>query len=336
MNYKKKREENDGGGAASKGDGKAREKKTAQKIAWAALFGAAAALLALLVVVGGRLAGLDKSKSRHDAARPSAPGETLKKTDKNEEEKDPAGKSEDKEDKKDLDKAAQEKKDGTRESSHKGQSKWLRDGLDSDRPMVALTFDDGPYAPVTGAILKVLKKYDGRATFFVVGSRVARYDDVVRRAYAQGCQIATHTYSHVNLTKLSKKKIRAELKMSSDVINDAIGCSFSALRPPGGSVNGRMRDVVKVPMINWNVDTQDWRSRNAAKILKNCRYIKDGDIVLMHDLYPTTAAAVKKLVPRLAKRGWQLVTVDELLRYRGIKAKAGEVYYSAKSAKKAR
>lgn len=196
--------------------------------------------------------------------------------------------------------------------------------------MVALTFDDGPYTPVTSKILKVLKKYDARATFFVVGSRVPSYEDMVKQAYEQGNEIATHTYNHANLTKLTTKQMKEELSKSRDVIKDVIGCGFSNLRPPGGSINDNMRNNIKVPMIYWSVDTEDWKSRNAQSVLKECKVIQDGDIVLMHDLYPSTAEAVQKLVPRLIKQGYQLVTVDELFHYKGIKAEAGKVYMSGR------
>ena len=83
-------------------------------------------------------------------------------------------------------------------------------------------------------------------------------------------------------------------------------------------------------MVCWNVDSEDWKSRNTKKVLKRCNSIQDGDIILMHDLYPTTAKAVATLVPKLRKKGFQLVTVDELFYYKGIKAEAGKVYYSGK------
>ena len=83
-------------------------------------------------------------------------------------------------------------------------------------------------------------------------------------------------------------------------------------------------------MIYWSVDTEDWASRNSKKILKKCKSISDGDIVLMHDLYPSTAEAVEKLVPKLRKKGFQLVTVEELFYYKGIDAEGGKVYFSGK------
>ncbi len=83
-------------------------------------------------------------------------------------------------------------------------------------------------------------------------------------------------------------------------------------------------------MIYWNVDTEDWKSRNSKSVLNECKIIQDGDIVLMHDLYTSTADAVKKLVPRLVKEGYQLVTVDELFHYKGINAEGGKVYMSGR------
>lgn len=211
-----------------------------------------------------------------------------------------------------------------------GSEQWIRKDLDGSKPMVALTFDDGPYAPVTERILRVLKEYDSSATFFCVGNRVPSYTSVVEKAYKQGCQLASHTYEHAILTKLKKKKINWQIDQVDKVMEDIIGCKTTALRPPGGAVNDTVKNTVEVPMVCWNVDSEDWKSRNKKKILERCTSIGDGDIVLMHDLYSTTADAVEKLVPRLVKDGYQLVTVDELFYYKGIKAKGGTVYFSGK------
>ncbi|RKI42963.1 polysaccharide deacetylase [bacterium D16-51] len=211
-----------------------------------------------------------------------------------------------------------------------GSERWLRKDLDGGKPMVALTFDDGPYAPVTERILAVLKKHDSRATFFCVGNRVPNYTSVVKQAYEQGCQLASHTYEHAILTKLKKKKITWQIEKVNEVMQEAAGCKTTALRPPGGLVSDKVKKTVGVPMVCWNVDSEDWKSRNMKKVLERCTAIGDGDIVLMHDLYPTTADAIEKLVPRLVKKGFQLVTVDELFYYKGIKTKPGEVYFSGK------
>lgn len=209
----------------------------------------------------------------------------------------------------------------------------IRNDLDNNKPMVALTFDDGPYTEVTNQLVKSLAKNDGRATFFVVGNRVEKYKDyakAMKNAYKHGNQIATHTYAHSDLSKMSKAQIKKEMSLAVQTIRQVIGQEPTMLRPPYGNTNERMRKNVHLPMIYWSVDTQDWSSRNTEKVLERCRYIQDGDIVLMHDLYPTTAEAVKKLIPRLKKKGFQLVTVEELFYYKGIQAEEGKSYYNGR------
>lgn len=212
-----------------------------------------------------------------------------------------------------------------------GSKQWLRTNLDKNKPMVALTFDDGPYTPVTKKILATLEKNQAKATFFCVGNRIPKYQSVVKQAYNQGCQVASHTYAHAILTKIKKgKSIQAQVDKANNEVRKLIGCNTTALRPPGGLVNNKVRKNVKTPMICWNVDSEDWKSRNTKKILKRCKSIKDGDIVLMHDLYPTTAKAIENLIPKLKKKEFQLVTIDELFYYKGIKLQPGKVYFSGR------
>lgn len=279
------------------------------------LFSMGLVLVAVLSVLAFKLAGLNKksNKDNDNVVKVDAPSNSTVQA---------ADKTDNKE-------SSDDQKE-TAKPVATGKKRWLRDDLDPDKPMVALTFDDGPYTPVTSKILDVLKKYDARATFFVVGSRVPTYEDMVKQVYEAGNEIATHTYNHANLTQLTTKQMKEELSKSREVIKNAIGCSFSNLRPPGGSINDNMRNNIKVPMIYWSVDTEDWKSRNSKSVLKQCKVIQDGDIVLMHDLYPSTAEAVQKLVPRLIKQGYQLVTIDELFYYKGIKAEAGKVYMSGR------
>ena len=202
--------------------------------------------------------------------------------------------------------------------------------MDHNERSVYLTFDDGPYDRVTNRIVKVLAKNDSRATFFVVGNRVERYADTMKNAFNKGNQISTHTFDHGDLSKMKKKQIRRELTRAFRVMKKINGEEPTMLRPPYGNVNDKMRRTIKIPMIYWSVDTEDWASRNSKKILKKCKSISDGDIVLMHDLYPSTAGAVEKLVPKLRKKGFQLVTVEELFYYKGVDAEGGKVYFSGK------
>lgn len=210
------------------------------------------------------------------------------------------------------------------------QIERIRKDLDKSKPMIALTFDDGPYDKVTNRLVKVLAKNDARATFFVVGNRVERYVNAMKNAYEHGNQIATHSYSHADLSKMKKTEIKKEMERSVNSIKKVTGQAPVMLRPPYGNVNDRMRKYVNMPMIYWSVDTEDWKSRSKKAILKKCKKLEDGDIILMHDLYPSTASAVESLVPALKKKGFELVTVEELFYYKGIDAKKGKVYFSGK------
>lgn len=202
--------------------------------------------------------------------------------------------------------------------------------VDPKQKMVALTFDDGPYRPVTNQILDVLEKYGAKATFFVVGSRVSTYSDCVRRAANLGCEIGNHTYNHATLTAASASVITSEIEDTNRAIKRVIGKGASIVRAPGGSVNGRVRNVVGYPLIGWSVDTLDWQHRNTARVIASVKSsVKDGSIVLMHDLYSSTGNAVQVIVPWLVNQGYQLVTVSEMMQYKGIKLTAGNVYFCA-------
>ncbi len=228
-----------------------------------------------------------------------------------------------------------EENEKPKEEKNKADSKVekIRKDLDKDKPMVALTFDDGPYGKVTTPIVKTLKKYDARATFFVVGNRIQKYPDALKNAAKNGNQIGTHTYVHANLSKLKKADIKKEMARAISSVENVIGEPPTILRPPYGSVNDRVCQTVEMPMICWNVDTEDWNKKSKKAVLKECKNIKDGDIVLMHDLYSNTAKAVESLVPALKKKGIQLVTVEELFYYKGIDLEKGKVYFSGKVAK---
>lgn len=196
--------------------------------------------------------------------------------------------------------------------------------------LVCFTFDDGPYAPVTNKILDTLEKYNGRATFFVVGDRADTYSDEIIRASKMGCEIGTHTYSHVNLNSLSVPEMQEEIKKSCDAISKYTGKKVKVLRPPEGAANDTVKANVGMPMVLWSVDSRDWDYRNADKdyqtVMDN---VFDGSIVLMHDLYPETADAVARLIPELAKQGYKFVTFSELMKIRGVDVEPGEKYFSA-------
>lgn len=202
--------------------------------------------------------------------------------------------------------------------------------VDPDKPMVALTYDDGPYAPVTNSIIKTLKKHNARATFFIVGSRTEEFEDCIKKADKAGCEIANHTFAHTNLTKAKKKEIQSEISKTNKAVEAVIGKSPVLVRAPGGAVDDKVKKYVEYPLINWSVDTLDWKYRNASSVIaKTKNGVKDGSIVLMHDLYESTAAASKKIIPWLIEEGYQLVTVSEMMDAKGMNIKKGELYTKA-------
>ncbi len=193
-------------------------------------------------------------------------------------------------------------------------------GIDPDKPMVALTYDDGPSA-YTPVILDVLEANNATATFFVVGDRVdgsSKYQSYVKRAYELGCQIGNHTYEHKTLTSLSKSGIQSQISKCDTAVRNVIGIAPTIMRPPGGARNTTVDQTVGKPIILWSIDTLDWKTRNASKTISSVlNNVKDGDIILMHDLYSATGEASKTIIPSLIKKGYQLVTIEELAKYRG-------------------
>ena len=199
--------------------------------------------------------------------------------------------------------------------------------IDKKKKMVALTYDDGPSAN-TPKILDMLKKYDAVATFFVVGNRVSTYSNTVKRAYGMGCEIGNHTYEHKILTRADAAGIRNQVSRTNVAVKKITGTAPIVMRPPGGAVNNMVKSQTGMPMILWSIDTLDWRTRNAASTKTAVLdHVKDGDIVLMHDLYEATANASTTIIPTLVERGYQLVTVSELAECRG-GMKGGCLYYS--------
>ena len=203
--------------------------------------------------------------------------------------------------------------------------------IDPNKKMVALTYDDGPHDTYTAQILDVLEQYNARATFFVVGSRIEAYHKQVERAYDIGCEIGSHTYSHISLPSNTDATIKSEMSKTDALIKKYTGEPAIVMRPPGGSTSSRALAAVGKPAIMWSVDTRDWSHRNAATTVSHIKNnVYDGAIVLMHDLYAPTAQATKTIVPWLIDNGYQLVTVSELMYYRGINMRPGSVYNSAK------
>lgn len=201
--------------------------------------------------------------------------------------------------------------------------------IDKTRPVAALTYDDGPHPPVGNRIMDVMAQYGQKCTFFMVGDRVSGRADEVKRMAAEGHELANHSYSHAYLNKVSAEAVRQEVAACNDAIAAVGGVRPGLMRLPGGLKNDTVMSNIGMPVILWNIDTRDWKTRNSdqvtAEVLNN---IKDGDVVLMHELYNSTADATERIVPELTLRGFQLVTVSELAAIKGVGLNPGQIYYS--------
>ncbi len=193
--------------------------------------------------------------------------------------------------------------------------------IDPSKPMVALTYDDGPSRDSTPRILKKLQECGGRATFFMVGNRAEKFKGTIAQMVEQGCEVANHTYDHTLMTKVAPEELERQLVLTNQVVAQAGGVTPVLMRPCGGATNDAGMGVagaISMPAVLWSVDTLDWKTRNAeATVSAVLDHVKDGDIILMHDLYEATADASDIIIPELIKRGYQLVTVSELASYRG-------------------
>lgn len=184
--------------------------------------------------------------------------------------------------------------------------------------VIALTFDDGPNPDTTRKVLETLKKYNAKATFFMLGSRVAFYPDIVKEMKDAGHELGNHTWNHPDLTKASKEKISAEINNTSNAIEKAAGSKPTVFRPPYGAVNKLVRSQTTLPVVLWDVDTQDWKYRDANHLLEHIKkHAKDGAIVLMHDIHPSTADGLDAVLAYLQQEGYSFVTVSELKNRKG-------------------
>jgi len=202
----------------------------------------------------------------------------------------------------------------------------------SDEKLVAFTFDDGPSPAITPRILDILEMYNGKATFFVLGSTAQGKEHIFDRMKSLGCQIGNHSYSHRNFENMTEDEIRADFELSQEAIRNASGITPEVFRVPYGDNTAKIRSNIDLPIVYWSIDTLDWAKKDKPNVyrseeerneaIKNIydgviNYVQPGDIVLMHDLYEITADSFEKIMQTLTLDGWKAVTVSELYELRG-------------------
>ena len=180
---------------------------------------------------------------------------------------------------------------------------------------IALTFDDGP-GPYTEKLLDILDKYDAKATFFLIGSKVSARANTLRRMQSRGHQLGNHSWSHPELPKLSVDQIAGEIDRTNEAIRQATGVKPSILRPPYGAVNGVVLEQLRLrnmSSILWSVDTRDWADRNSQIVCSRAvAGARPGAVILMHDIHQTSVNAVPCILSSLKQQGYSFVTIQRL------------------------
>lgn len=210
------------------------------------------------------------------------------------------------------------------ESHHKEHT------IQKESKLVAFTFDDGP-SKYTLDIANILEEYNASATFFEVGYNIKAHPEITKELSERGFEIANHTIDHSKLTKLTEVKYLSKINDNNALFKELTGKDMPYLRPPYGSYNDKIKASAGVPIVTWSLDTRDWESRNKDKVIEMViNNIKEGDIILFHDLYESTRDAVKELMPLLKEQGYQAVSVGELFKSKGITLEAGTSYRYAR------
>lgn len=180
---------------------------------------------------------------------------------------------------------------------------------------IALTFDDGPQSETTPRVLAILKKYNAHATFYIVGSHVEGNESIIKQIVAEGHELGNHSYSHPLLPKKSADEVYKEVHSTSDLIAKASGgLRPMSLRPPYGGFDKMVAEQAGIAIVNWSIDSLDWKYRDAAKTIQHIKEnTHNGGILLMHDIHEESVEALPTIIEYLQAEGYELVTVDELM-----------------------
>ena len=203
----------------------------------------------------------------------------------------------------------------------------LRLELPPQEKLIALTFDDGPHPQHTAVLLDGLRERGAKATFFLVGCQVELAPELVERMAAEGHQIGVHTLEHKQVNGLSRVDFDRQVESLRRVLYPLVGERELWLRPPYGIMDENTLRWADGPVVLWSVDPEDWKDGDAKRIVRHITdRVRDGDIVLLHDIYPASVEAALQVVDRLRADGWRFVTVEQLLQQKGRGGESGRVY----------
>lgn len=193
---------------------------------------------------------------------------------------------------------------------------------------VALTFDDGPSGRFTRALLDGLQKRDVKATFLLCGYRIKDYPKEAERIQKEGHEIGLHGYSHSNMADMGQEDLEREIADTLSLLPD--GCRPVFMRPPGGKCSEAVKDAARqadLGILSWSVDPRDWASHD-AQVIEDAvvETVRDGDIILLHDMSDSSVEAALAIVDELKEQGFTFVTASELARLKGRTIEPGKVY----------
>lgn len=200
--------------------------------------------------------------------------------------------------------------------------------IDPTRPIVALTYDDGPNYEYTIPILDILYEYKALASFFIIGKNIEGTEAVLKKIEGEGHEIANHTFDHYDLTTLNSKEIKEQIGMTDRKVREVInGYSLDYVRPPYGKYNEDVIKAIDYPTCLWSLDSKDWTINDSQKIADHViAEVKDGDVIIMHDSSVHSVKATKLILSKLVKKGYQFVTLNELYEYREDILKIHQIY----------
>lgn len=192
--------------------------------------------------------------------------------------------------------------------------------------LIALTFDDGPNPAHTPRLLDMLRRRNVKATFYVVGRSAASHPEIIRRIVSEGHEIGNHTWTHPNLKKLSDDGVRRELDKTRDAIVSACGVQPRTMRPPYGAMYQTQREWVYreygYPTVLWDVDPLDWKKPGSSVVAQRLiRGTRNGSILLVHDLHGSSVDAMPQTIDALLRKGYQFVTVSQLIAQKSVAAR---------------
>ena len=195
------------------------------------------------------------------------------------------------------------------------------------RPMIALTFDDGP-GEYTEELLNCLVENNAKATFFMQGQNVEAYPEIAKKVSDAGMELGNHSYSHPDLVTIGAEAAAQQVSNTDAALKAATGFEATVMRPPGGSFNDSVKAAIDHPLIIWSIDTRDWATKSEDQtyqvVMDNAQ---DGSVVLMHDIHEWSVKAAIRMIPDLIAKGFKLVTVSELAEAKGKNLQSGNAYY---------